>query len=118
MSDDPLAVMKYWSKLGSRLVAVRHGEHGSYAWDRDHDRIYHIPATPVNVVDVTGAGNAYGGGLCYGWVATGDARQAGCHGAVSAWFLVGRVGLPAIESGLRVKANELLEQTLDSVREL
>jgi sugar/nucleoside kinase (ribokinase family) len=117
-SDDPLAVMKFWSKLGARMVAIRHGEHGSYAWDRDHDRIYHIPATPVDVVDVTGAGNAYGGGLCVGWVETGEARRAACYGAVSAWFLVGRVGLPAPSPELRVRAYELYEQTLESVREL
>ncbi|HUF36989.1 MAG TPA: carbohydrate kinase family protein [Anaerolineales bacterium] len=117
-SDDPLAVMKYWSKLGARMVAVRHGEHGSYAWDRDHDRIYHIPATPVNVIDVTGAGNAYGGGLCCGWVETRDALKAACYGAVSAWFLVGRVGLPEMDLPLRARAGELFEQTLENAREL
>jgi len=117
-SDDPLTVMKFWSKLGARMVSVRHGEHGSYAWDRDHDRIYHILPTPVDVVDVTGAGNSYGGGLCYGWVETGDALQAACHGAVSARFLVGRVGLPEMEPSLREQAKRLYEQTLESAREL
>ncbi|KAA3646693.1 MAG: carbohydrate kinase family protein [Chloroflexi bacterium] len=117
-SDDPLTVMKYWSKLGARAVTVRHGEHGSYAWDRAHDRIYHIPATPVEVVDVTGAGNSYGGGWCYGWTETGEARQAACYGAVSAWFLVGRVGLPTMNDELRNQAYILLERTLESVREL
>jgi ribokinase len=110
--------MKFWSKLGARMVAVRHGEFGSYAWDRDHDRIYHIPATPVDVVDVTGAGNSYGGGLCFGWVETGDALKAACHGAVSAWFLVGRVGLPEITPRLRGQAAALYEQTLESARAL
>lgn len=117
-SDDPLTVMKYWTTLGARAVAVRHGRHGSYAWDREHDRIYHVPATPVEVVDVTGAGNSYGGGLCYGWVATSEARQAACYGAVSAWFLVGRVGLPSMHAELRTQAMTLLERTLDTVREL
>jgi sugar/nucleoside kinase (ribokinase family) len=117
-SDDPLTVMKFWSRLGARMVAVRHGEYGSYAWDRDHDRIYHIPATPVDVVDVTGAGNAYGGGLCCGWVETGEAHRAACYGAVSAWFLVGRVGLPELAPDLRERALALYEQTLESVREL
>ncbi len=117
-SDDPLEVMKYWSRLGARLVAVRHGHHGSYVWDRDHDRIYHVPATPVKVVDPTGAGNAYGGGLCAGWLQTGEARLAGCYGAVSAWFLVGRVGLPRMAPQLRQRAKKLLEQTVEGLREL
>lgn len=117
-SDDPLDVMKFWSQLGTCMVAIRHGHHGSYVWDREHDRVYHVPAVPVEVVDPTGAGNCYGGGLCVGWTETEEARLAGCYGAVSAWFLVGRVGLPKMSTQMRKKAAELLEQTIAMVREI
>jgi len=114
-SDDPLQVMKYWVGLGARAVAVRNSHHGSYVWDRDHDQIYHIPVVPVDVVDPTGAGNAYGGGWCVGWVQTGDARSAGCYGATSASFLVERVGLPTPSDALRELARLRFERALDSV---
>jgi len=110
--DDPKRVIHYWSRLGPAMIAVRHGARGSYVWSRDCDEAWHIPAVPTWVVDPTGAGNAYGGGLCVGWTATGDARQAGCYGAISAAMLVRQVGLPLMSSGLRHEAESLVEQTV------
>ncbi|KAI7860673.1 Ribokinase-like protein, partial [Circinella umbellata] len=47
--------------------------------------------------DVTGAGNAFCGGLCIGWVASnGDAVMAARYGAVSASYIVEQVGLPTL----------------------
>lgn len=111
-SEDPLMVMKFWSKLGAKAVSVRHGHHGSYAWDQVHDQIWHIPPVPVAVVDPTGAGNAYGGGWCVGWDQNRDALYAGCYGAISAHFLVETVGMPPVTPELEAKARRLLESTL------
>ncbi len=116
--DDPKQVVKYWSRLGPALIAVRHGAHGSYVWSRDSDETWHIPAVPTSVVDPTGAGNAYGGGLCVGWTATGDARQAGCYGAISAAMLVRQVGLPRMSTEIQHEAERLVEQTLAATRRL
>ncbi len=117
-SDDPRQVVEHWSTLGPRTVAVRHGQFGSYVWDGDHDQIWHIPAVPVEVVDPTGAGNAYGGGLCVGWAETRDSRIAGCYGAISASFLVRRYGLPAMSTRLQAEARAFLDQTLASTHQL
>ncbi len=111
-SDNPEQVMRYWSKLGPQMVTVRHGHHGSYAWDRAHDTFWHIPAVPVAVVDPTGAGNSYGAGACLGWVKSNEAQVAATHGAVSAQFLVGHIGLPKMTPGLRRQAEQLLTQNL------
>ncbi|MEZ4656977.1 MAG: PfkB family carbohydrate kinase [Caldilineaceae bacterium] len=108
-SDEPRIVMRYWSQLGPRLVAVRHSEHGSYVWSAEEDRVWHIPAVAVNVIDPTGAGNAYGGGLLAGWMHSRDAKVAGCYGAVSASFLVERVGLPAMTAALSGAADARLK---------
>ena len=114
-SDDPLEVMKYWSKLGPSLIAVRNGRFGSYTWDREHDQFWHIPVVPVDPVDPTGAGNSYGGGLAVGWDLTKNARLAGCYGAVSAYFLVRQYSFPKMSLELQAEAQTLLEQTIDSV---
>jgi sugar/nucleoside kinase (ribokinase family) len=100
------------------MVTVRHGHHGSYAWDQLHDDIWHIPAVPVDVVDPTGAGNSYAGGACVGWALTQDARMAATYGAISAWFLVGRVGLPLMEPQLRHRAQGLLAENLSRAKKL
>lgn len=111
-SDDPGRVLKFWSNLGPVMVAIRHGKYGSYTWDQQHGQYWHIPMLPVKVVDPTGAGNAYGGGLCVGWHETGDARMAGCYGAVSASFLVRQFGLPKMSTDIQLKAQSLLQQIL------
>lgn len=117
-STEPRRVVDYWARLGPRLVAIRHGHHGSYVWDGDHDRCWHIPAVPVSVLDPTGAGNSYGGGLCAGWIATGEACAAGAHGAVAASFLVERVGLPALSDQLWDVARDRLKTALSASRPL
>lgn len=117
-SDDPKQVMRYWSKLGPQMVTVRHGHHGSYAWDREHDTFWHIPAVPVDVVDPTGAGNSYSAGAFAGWVNIHDARVAATYGGVSAQFLVGRVGLPKMTPELRTQAKQLLKENLSRAKEL
>ena len=116
--DEPRRVMQFWQRLGPRFIAIRHGQYGSYVWSRDQDQIWHIPALPVSVVDPTGAGNGYGGGLCAGWTLTGDAQLAGCYGAVAAKFLVERVGLPTLSPLLQAEAQHLLEQAVAGCRRL
>lgn len=111
-TQNPKEVLRYWSKLGPQMVTIRHGHHGSYAWDYAHDIFWHIPAVPVDVVDPTGAGNSYSAGACIGWFKSGEARTAATYGAVSASFLVSRVGLPPMLPDLRTQAEQLLTQNL------
>ena len=117
-SDDPKQVLQFWSKPGPALVAIRRGQHGSYVWDNRRDQMWHIPPVPVKLVDPTGAGNSYGGGLCVSWTKHGEARLAGCCGAISAKFLVERAGVPPITKTLQAQAQTLLEQVADSARQL
>ena len=117
-SDDPKQVLAYWARLGPALIAIRHGQYGSYVWDRRHDQMWHIPIIPVNVVDPTGAGNCYGGGLAVGWAISQEARTAGCYGAVSAKFMIEQAGLPHLSSTLQAGAQRLLAEALAAARQL
>ena len=117
-SDDPRGVIDYWSRLGPRLVAVRHAEHGSYVWCRDQNRAWHVPAVQVEeVVDPTGAGNAYGGGLCAGWLAAGNGFAAGAYAAVSASFLLEQPGVPALAAA-QAAAKRRLSALVADITEL
>ena len=117
-SGDPRQVVAYWSHLGPRVIAIRHGQHGSYVWDGDLNAAWHVPAVPVTVVDPTGAGNSYGGGLCAGWLETGDARAAATYGAVAASYLVERVGLPPMSERLQAMARDRLQAALPAASQL
>jgi sugar/nucleoside kinase (ribokinase family) len=117
-SVDPVRVIRCWSRLGPKLVAIRHGARGSYLWSRERDEAWHVPAVPTRVVDPTGAGNAYGGGLCVGWTETGDARHAGCYGAIAAAMLIRQVGFPPLSPALRQEAADLLTPALAAASRL
>jgi sugar/nucleoside kinase (ribokinase family) len=115
-SDDPLEVLKFWTKLGSTVVAIRNGAKGSYVWDKHYDQMWHIPIRRVKAVDPTGCGNSYGGGLCVGWEKYRDAKVAGCCGTISASYLAKTAGIPSITSGIQKEAREALEVFLKHVK--
>lgn len=52
----------------ARLVLVTQGKEGVIAWDQG--AVKHYPATPVQCVDTTGAGDAFVAGLLYGLAAS------------------------------------------------
>lgn len=101
------------AQLGPQIVALRQGKAGSLIYERESDRFWSVPAAKAQVVDVTGAGNAYCGGLLLGWMETGDVLQAAAHASVSAAFAIEQVGPPKIDDSVmeaaRVRANNLLK---------
>lgn len=117
-SNNPLEVLKYWSNLGPDLVAVRNGVHGSYVWSKQEDVMYQIPIVEITLIDPTGCGNAYGGGLCVGWNQHHDARIAGCYGTVSASFLAESLGVPEINQDVINKAEKRFEDLLKRIKKL
>ena len=100
------------AQLGPRVVALRQGKDGALIYERESDQFWRIPAAPAQVVDVTGAGNAFCGGLLVGWLETEDIRQAAAQASVSAAFALEQIGPPLIDekviASAKVRANEVL----------
>jgi sugar/nucleoside kinase (ribokinase family) len=78
--------------LGPEVVVVKRGEHGAVVFDRDD--VFAVPAYPLReVVDPTGAGDAFAGGFL-GYLASRldrgepDYRRAAVVGSVMASFQV------------------------------
>jgi sugar/nucleoside kinase (ribokinase family) len=117
-SEQPLEVLRYWSALGPEAVAIRHGAHGSYVWDRQHDQAWHIPILPVQMVDPTGAGNAYGGGWAIGWWRFRNARLAGCYATVAAALMISSAGMPPLDDDQRQMAETLHVTALHQTTEI
>jgi sugar/nucleoside kinase (ribokinase family) len=90
--EDARDMVKMFLQLGCRLVAMRLGSQGSLAGDADGN-IYQVPAAPAKVVDVTGAGNAFCGGLLCGLVAHKPIRECLAMASVSASFEIEQYGL-------------------------
>ena len=79
--DAPGAAVRRLRAKGPRRVALTLGAAGA-AWCED-ERVGHVPAPAVAVVDTTGAGDAFVGALAAS-MADGDAFEAAVHRAVLA----------------------------------
>ena len=88
---EPEAITAALLARGAKIVALRMGELGSLVAAPDMLPTA-VPAVVGKLVDVTGAGNAYCGGLLVGLAETGDPEQAGRYGAVAASFALEQFG--------------------------
>jgi hypothetical protein len=78
---------------GVQAVALRMGQDGALI--AEQQAIWHIPTVQTDVVDVTGAGNAFSGGFLVGYCTRqGDLAIAGTWGAVAAALMIRQYGPP------------------------
>ncbi len=114
---DPRDIVRKLLGAGVGAVALRLGAEGTIAADREAR--WHIPIYPVEVADVTGAGNAFTGGFLVGYcMSGGDVRRAGCCGAAAASFMLEQFGPPrcmdaALEAEARRRADLLTPTRID-----
>ena len=82
--------------FGPELVVITEGEKGSFLFSREES--FHTPAFDVEVVDTTGAGDAFHGaflvGLLKGWDYRKICTFAAAVSAIECTYLGGRSGLP------------------------
>jgi sugar/nucleoside kinase (ribokinase family) len=87
-------------RASSLSVVVRSGKDGCYVASSSKKAwlpAFHAP-TPEKVVDPTGGGNGFLGGLAIGLVRTGDVVEASKWGNVAASFMIEQVGVPVLET--------------------
>jgi ribokinase len=65
------------------------------AWSSDGGQVRHVPARPGDVVDTTGAGDAFTGALAVALALRRDLTEAAAWGAAVAAYAVGRPGAQA-----------------------
>lgn len=112
---DIRAVRKELSRLGfDGVLVIKRGPQGvdvALAGD-----VVRVPAPAVDVLDVTGAGDAFCGGFLAGLLATGDPVAAAAHGVVSASFVVETRGAVAALASLDdQRAGARLDRVLKSL---
>lgn len=92
--NDPGVLLRRMLEGGAAAAALRMGAAGSIAAVRGDSRLLRVPAVPVpDIVDVTGAGNTYGGAFLVGWHETHDLATAVAYGAVAASFCLEQLGV-------------------------
>jgi sugar/nucleoside kinase (ribokinase family) len=93
------------------------GEDGSVVQETTGER-WRVPAVPTDVVDVTGAGNAYCGGYLVALGEGLDAVEAGLRATVSASFAVEQFGVPQFDEGTVSRARGRLAWARQRVESL
>ena len=79
---------------GAQGIALRMGKAGSLIADAQTDKRHVVAVAPVQtVVDQTGAGNSYSGGLIAGLVQGRSLHEAATMGAVAASFCLETFGV-------------------------
>lgn len=113
--QDSIDKMLEW---GAPLVALRLGADGSIVRTSDGDG-WRLPAVPPReIVDVTGAGNAYCGGYLVGLGNGLDPLEASLRAAVSASFALEQFGVPDIDEETLEEAERRLRWVRDRVEKL
>jgi sugar/nucleoside kinase (ribokinase family) len=115
---DVWEMAEVFGNMGSRFVVIKCGAIGQYIWDKDGHRRWHVPAYPVKVKDVTGAGDTFCGGFLVGLDQTNDIVEAALRGAVSASIAIEGVGPLFTLEAMTGLAQARLEALRPAVREL
>ena len=114
-----LPLLKQLSQIGPEVVGIKMGHQGSIVYDKSKRSAYRIPIYGVDVMDPTGAGDAYCGGFMVGYYETGSVMEAGVRGTVSASIAIEDFGafhmLKADKSELDKRAN-YLRKSIDTIK--
>ncbi|MCA9900862.1 MAG: hypothetical protein H6654_18095 [Ardenticatenaceae bacterium] len=92
---------------GAPQVALRMGAEGSLVKAQNGEG-YRLPAVPTEIIDETGAGNSYCGGILTGLGDGLSLPEAALRGAVSASFALEQHGLPNWTEMPKKEANQRL----------
>ena len=92
--DDFERMAKILLGLGPKLVAITMGSDGCLI--AGADKMVHVPALKPNVVDTTGAGDAFMGGLSYGLLQNWDYQRVGLFANACAALCCTMVGARAM----------------------
>lgn len=107
---DWLKAAQDFAQRGPKIVVIKQGAQGSLIFDRQSGRSFFQPPAPIEVVDTTGAGDAYCGGFVAGFLRQGyNTTFAAKAGAVSASFAIASFGMDALNAAKAEDARERLE---------
>jgi 2-dehydro-3-deoxygluconokinase len=88
--SSPDKIIKFFWDQGIQTVAVKAGKDGSYIGY--NGEIDHIPSVDTNVVDTTGAGDAYNGGFLHGIAAGYNPFESSKLACIVASFKIRGIG--------------------------
>ena len=114
-----IAAAKSILEMGPRFVIIKKGEHGSMLCDAE-GKIFLMPAYPTaKVIDPTGAGDSFAGGMMGYLAQTGNVDMATlcramAYGTVVSSFTIGDFSI----QGVRLASREMIEERFEMLRKV
>jgi len=107
--SEPIQALRRLRKLGVKIAAVTLGGEGSLV--ADAGSIIHVPSYSANIVDETGAGDAYLVGFFSEYLRSGETDVAAAMGSACASAIVETVGpdVSVDKGGLHERAEDISE---------
>lgn len=104
--SQPLEALRRLRELGPdvAMIAVKCGADGVIAHAKGSPDFIRVPAVPIDLVDATGAGDSFCGGVLAGFTHTNDAVEALVSGVVSASFCAEGLGLDGLAAACKEEA--------------
>lgn len=90
--DDPKRAMRELTDLPTPIIVIKMGGDGVMVWDRQRQTLHQVSAVEGPVVDVTGAGDAFCGGIAAGLALGQSAVEAAQYGVLSAAYAIADFG--------------------------
>jgi hypothetical protein len=87
-SNDLREMAEALAVYGCEMIIIKRGESGQILYDANSRTHWEIPAYPARVFDLTGAGDAFGGGFLASYRRSYDPLEAVLHGNISASLAV------------------------------
>jgi sugar/nucleoside kinase (ribokinase family) len=112
--EHPRGMLETLLAWGAPAVALRMGAQGSLIASAGD--ALSVPAVPAHVVDTTGAGDAYCGGLLVALGEGLDLAAAGARAAVSASFAIEQFGVPVFDDRTSAEAQRRLAWARERVK--
>jgi sugar/nucleoside kinase (ribokinase family) len=103
---EPVEALRRFRALGPdvALIAVKCGSDGVIGHAAGSSELIHVPAVPIELVDATGGGDSFCGGVLAGFTETNNVEDALLCGVVSASFCVEGLGLEGLVAGTKEEA--------------
>lgn len=103
--EDWALAAQMFSASGPHTVVIKRGADGSLVYDGRSYSWFNQPALPLEVVDATGAGDAFCGGFLAGYIKdSSDLRRAARMGAISSSYAIADFGMDGLLAADQVKA--------------
>lgn len=107
---------KKLADMGPEVVVIKLGPDGCLIYDKENACYHSLPAYDGRVVDLTGAGDCFGGGFTAGYVLTGgDLVKSAAMGSISSSFAIDGFGSMPLFDKTPQMAAKRLEQFLSGL---